>query len=67
MCCCGNDLCQPKGTKLTENMADDDTQLDDINRNFTFEPNTFDLVHSRLVGGGINRTRWPSYLRDIKR
>ncbi|KAI4163323.1 MAG: hypothetical protein LQ342_003058 [Letrouitia transgressa] len=41
--------------------------LDDINRPFTFPSNKFDVVHSRLVGGGINRTRWPNYLRDIKR
>ena len=42
-------------------------QLDDINRPFTFDVNTFDLVHSRLVGGGVNRTRWPNYVRDIKK
>lgn len=44
-----------------------DGQVDDLNRPFTFRSNHFDLVHSRLVAGGINRNRWPSYLRDIKR
>ncbi|KAI4245948.1 MAG: hypothetical protein L6R40_002164 [Gallowayella cf. fulva] len=42
-------------------------QLDDINRPFTFDANTFDFVHSRFVGGGINRSRWPTYLLDIKK
>ncbi|KAI9844445.1 MAG: hypothetical protein M1838_002181 [Thelocarpon superellum] len=41
--------------------------LDDLNKRFTFPPNSFDLVHSRLVANGINRDRWPQYLRDIKR
>ncbi|KAE8377638.1 S-adenosyl-L-methionine-dependent methyltransferase [Aspergillus bertholletiae] len=42
-------------------------QVDDLNRPFTFPPNYFDLVHSRLLATGINRDRWPSYIRDIKR
>ncbi|QMW42098.1 hypothetical protein G4B11_005422 [Aspergillus flavus] len=42
-------------------------QVDDLNRPFTFPPNHFDLVHSRLLATGINRDRWPSYIRDIKR
>ncbi|KAL9015248.1 MAG: hypothetical protein Q9173_000134 [Seirophora scorigena] len=42
-------------------------ELDDINHAFTFDANSFDFVHSRLVGGGINRGRWPAYLRDIKK
>ena len=42
-------------------------QLDNLNEAFTFKPNDFDLVHSRLVGGGINASRWASYLRDIER
>ncbi|KAL8769744.1 MAG: hypothetical protein Q9209_004360 [Squamulea sp. 1 TL-2023] len=42
-------------------------QLDDINRPFTFGANSFDFVHSRLVGGGINKNRWQTYLQDIKR
>ncbi|KNG86453.1 hypothetical protein ANOM_005259 [Aspergillus nomiae NRRL 13137] len=42
-------------------------QVDDLNRPFTFPPNYFDLVHSRLLATGINRDRWPSYIRDIQR
>lgn len=42
-------------------------QVDDLNRPFTFLPNHFDLIHSRLLATGINRDRWPSYIRDIKR
>lgn len=42
-------------------------QVDDLNEQFTFPSNHFDLVHSRLVGGGINKTRWPSYVADIFR
>ncbi|KAL6239244.1 hypothetical protein BDW75DRAFT_227377 [Aspergillus navahoensis] len=42
-------------------------QVDDLNRPFTFPSNHFDLVHSRLLAAGINWSRWPSYIRDIKR
>ncbi|KAE8400717.1 S-adenosyl-L-methionine-dependent methyltransferase [Aspergillus pseudonomiae] len=42
-------------------------KVDDLNRPFTFPPNYFDLVHSRLLATGINRDRWPSYIRDIQR
>ncbi|KAE8349166.1 S-adenosyl-L-methionine-dependent methyltransferase [Aspergillus coremiiformis] len=42
-------------------------QVDDLNCPFTFSPDHFDLVHSRLLATGINRDRWPSYIEDIKR
>ncbi|OJJ46766.1 hypothetical protein ASPZODRAFT_66834 [Penicilliopsis zonata CBS 506.65] len=42
-------------------------QVDDLNRPFTFPSRYFDLVHSQLVATGINRSRWPSYIRDIVR
>ena len=42
-------------------------QLDDLNQSFSFSANSFDVVHSRLVAGGINRSRWQSYVRDIKK
>lgn len=42
-------------------------QLDDLNEPFSFRPNTFDVVHSRFVAGGINRYRWQGYTRDIKK
>ncbi|KAI9682667.1 MAG: hypothetical protein M1829_006654 [Trizodia sp. TS-e1964] len=42
-------------------------QLDDLNEPFTFQANTFDLVNSSLVAGGINATRWPNYVRDMVR
>ena len=29
-------------------------------------PDTFDLVNSRLLAEGINASRWPSYVRDLK-
>ncbi|KAK8059622.1 hypothetical protein PG996_009552 [Apiospora saccharicola] len=32
-----------------------------------YHDNTFDLVHSRLLSGGINTERWSSYLRDLHR
>jgi hypothetical protein len=32
---------------------------------FTFPPNSFDLVHSRMVAGGIHANRWEEYIRDI--
>ncbi|TPX14990.1 uncharacterized protein E0L32_004820 [Thyridium curvatum] len=44
-----------------------DLQIDDLNRPFTFPSNYFDLVHSRLVAGGINSDRWRDYLRDMVR
>ncbi|KAJ5150251.1 hypothetical protein N7448_001829, partial [Penicillium atrosanguineum] len=41
--------------------------VDDLNRPFTFPANHFDLVHSRLVATGIDRSRWPAYINDIVR
>ncbi|CAG8020845.1 unnamed protein product [Penicillium olsonii] len=41
--------------------------VDDLNRRFTFPTNHFDFVHSRLLATGLNRSRWPSYLRDVVR
>ena len=29
-------------------------------------PETFDLINSRLLADGINATRWPSYIKDLK-
>ncbi|MCJ1335609.1 hypothetical protein MMC09_000881 [Bachmanniomyces sp. S44760] len=65
--------CTVIGIDISPHMRFDDTpenfwpQLDDLNRRFTFPTNSFDLIHSRLVVGGINRGRWPSYLRDMFR
>ncbi|KAL9124488.1 MAG: hypothetical protein Q9217_006184 [Psora testacea] len=65
--------CEVIGVDISPHLKPDDTpenfwpQLDDLNRSFTFDTNTFDLVHSQMLGGGINATRWTSYLRDIKR
>ncbi|KAI4207878.1 MAG: hypothetical protein LQ348_000428 [Seirophora lacunosa] len=65
--------CTVVGVDISLHMKPDDMpenfipQLDDINHAFTFDANSFDFVHSRLVGGGINRGRWPAYLRDIKK
>jgi hypothetical protein len=42
-------------------------QVDNLNSSFTFEPGSFDLVNSRLVASGLNRQRWPRYVRDIVR
>ncbi|PWY73582.1 S-adenosyl-L-methionine-dependent methyltransferase [Aspergillus heteromorphus CBS 117.55] len=42
-------------------------QVDDLNRTFTFPPNHFDLVHSRMLATGIDGSRWPSYIEDIRR
>ncbi|KAK8079867.1 S-adenosyl-L-methionine-dependent methyltransferase, partial [Apiospora hydei] len=39
----------------------------DLNEGLAYRDNTFDLVHSRLLAGGINTERWPSYLRDLYR
>ncbi|KAK5108004.1 hypothetical protein LTR62_008898 [Meristemomyces frigidus] len=30
-------------------------------------PESFDLINSRLLAAGIDRDRWPSYIRDLKR
>lgn len=32
-----------------------------------FDPNTFDLIHSRCVGPGIKRSRWNSYITELAR
>ncbi|KAL1840556.1 hypothetical protein VTJ49DRAFT_330 [Mycothermus thermophilus] len=44
-----------------------DFQLDDLNRPSTFDSNYFDLVHSRMMAGGIHANRWMNYLHDIHR
>ncbi|KAL4751673.1 hypothetical protein BDW72DRAFT_88902 [Aspergillus terricola var. indicus] len=68
-----NPDCEVIGIDIYPFMNPDDTpenlwlQVDDLNRPFTFPSNHFDLVHSRLLAAGINRSRWPSYIRDIKR
>ncbi|KAJ5671155.1 hypothetical protein N7507_000282, partial [Penicillium longicatenatum] len=65
--------CDVIGVDIAPHMSPDDIpdnlwlQVDDLNRPFTFPPNHFDLVHSRLLATGIHRTRWPSYIRDIVR
>ncbi|KAI4131552.1 MAG: hypothetical protein LQ338_001186 [Usnochroma carphineum] len=65
--------CTVVGVDISPHMKPDDLpenfipQLDDINRRFTFDDNSFDFVHSRFVGGGINKGRWPTYLQDIKK
>ncbi|KAL8803693.1 MAG: hypothetical protein Q9182_003025 [Xanthomendoza sp. 2 TL-2023] len=65
--------CTVIGVDISLHMKPDDLpdnfipQLDDINRPFTFDANSFDFVHSRMIGGGINRSRWQTYLLDIKK
>ncbi|UKZ47714.1 hypothetical protein TrVGV298_001940 [Trichoderma virens] len=44
-----------------------DLQVDDLNGEFTFPSNYFDVVHSQMMAGGIHSTRWPSYLQDMYR
>ncbi|OJJ58481.1 hypothetical protein ASPSYDRAFT_89227 [Aspergillus sydowii CBS 593.65] len=61
-----NPDCEVIGVDIYPFMNPDDTpenlwlQVDDLNRPFTFPTNYFDLIHSRLLAGGINRSRWPS-------
>ncbi|KAJ9301648.1 hypothetical protein DTO217A2_7561 [Paecilomyces variotii] len=61
------------GVDVSPHMKPDETpenlwlQVDDLNRRFTFSSGSFDLVQSRLVASGINRSRWPTYIRDIVR
>ncbi|RAK99202.1 class I SAM-dependent methyltransferase [Aspergillus ibericus CBS 121593] len=65
--------CEITGVDISPHMNSDGVpenlwfQVDDLNRPFTFPSNHFDLVHSRMMAAGINRSRWPSYIRDIKR
>ncbi|OCL10457.1 S-adenosyl-L-methionine-dependent methyltransferase [Glonium stellatum] len=33
----------------------------------TYPANTYDLIHSRFLAPGIKRTRWPDYVKDLKR
>ncbi|KAJ5554953.1 hypothetical protein N7461_003423 [Penicillium sp. DV-2018c] len=68
-----NPDCEVIGVDISPHMTPDDVpdnlwlQVDDLNRRFTFPANHFNLVHSRLLATGINRSRWPSYLQDIVR
>ncbi|KAI1106954.1 S-adenosyl-L-methionine-dependent methyltransferase [Jackrogersella minutella] len=41
--------------------------VDNLNMPLQFPSNNFDLVNSRLVAGGIDRSRWHGYMRDILR
>ncbi|KAL2159869.1 hypothetical protein VTH06DRAFT_2002 [Thermothelomyces fergusii] len=42
-------------------------QVDDLNSPSTFPSNYFDLVHSRMMAGGIHANKWMNYLSDILR
>lgn len=33
----------------------------------TYQANTYDLIHSRFVAPGIERTRWLDYVKDLRR
>ncbi|KAJ9635888.1 hypothetical protein H2201_000119 [Coniosporium apollinis] len=46
-----------------------DFEVWDLNRTLTptYDPNHYDLIHSRFVAPGIKRDRWPSYVRDLAR
>ncbi|KFY33764.1 hypothetical protein V494_07345 [Pseudogymnoascus sp. VKM F-4513 (FW-928)] len=65
--------CEVYGVDISSHMQPDDIpvnlhlQVDDLNRRFTFARNSFDIVHSQLVAGGINAARWTTYLRDLFR
>ncbi|KAJ5599258.1 hypothetical protein N7450_000325 [Penicillium hetheringtonii] len=65
--------CEVIGVDIAPHMSPDDVpdnlwlQVDDLNRNFTFPSNHFDLVQSRLLATGIHGARWPTYIRDIVR
>ncbi|KAJ5739446.1 hypothetical protein N7533_012230 [Penicillium manginii] len=65
--------CHVIGVDIAPHMSPDDVpenlwlQVDDLNRNFTFPANHFDLVQSRLLATGIHHSRWPTYIRDIVR
>ncbi|KAJ5407866.1 hypothetical protein N7509_001749 [Penicillium cosmopolitanum] len=65
--------CQVIGVDIAPHMSPDDVpenlwlQVDNLNRNFTFPANHFDLVQSRLLATGIHHSRWPTYVRDIVR
>ncbi|KAL7920021.1 S-adenosyl-L-methionine-dependent methyltransferase [Trichoderma austrokoningii] len=53
---------------IPEELPDNlDLQVDDLNGEFTFPSNHFDVVHSQLMAGGIRASRWQSYLKDIYR
>ncbi|KAL6893259.1 S-adenosyl-L-methionine-dependent methyltransferase [Trichoderma evansii] len=53
---------------IPEELPDNlDLQVDDLNGDFTFPSNHFDVIHSQLMAGGIRANRWQSYLKDIYR
>ncbi|KAL3712368.1 hypothetical protein TMatcc_001067 [Talaromyces marneffei ATCC 18224] len=65
--------CQVIGVDISPHMQPLDIpdnlwlQVDNLNRPFTFPSRHFDLVHSRLVASGLDRSRWSSYVRDLVR
>ncbi|KAH7375861.1 S-adenosyl-L-methionine-dependent methyltransferase [Plectosphaerella cucumerina] len=42
-------------------------QVDNVNESFTWPRNEFDLVHSQMMVGAVNKDRWQPYVRDIFR
>jgi hypothetical protein len=42
-------------------------EVANLNDKLDFDRDTFDLVNSRFIAGGLSRYRWPSYLADIFR
>ncbi|OJD24004.1 hypothetical protein ACJ73_04644, partial [Blastomyces percursus] len=64
--------CKVIGVDISPHMMPDEApenlylQVDDLNREFTFDPNYFDVVNSRFVASGLNKHRWESYIEDIK-
>lgn len=42
-------------------------EVADLNEKIDFKGESFDLVNSRFIAGGLARHRWPGYLSDIFR
>ncbi|KAH0597256.1 hypothetical protein MHUMG1_04633 [Metarhizium humberi] len=65
--------CEVIGVDICPNMIPEDQpenlvfQIDDLNARFTFSPGQFDVVHSQMMSGGINASRWHGYIQDIFR
>lgn len=50
-----------------ENLKVGVCNLNDDAREWGFPPRSFDLINSRFLAPGINKRRWPEYVRDLAR
>ncbi|KAL9079669.1 MAG: hypothetical protein Q9157_001445 [Trypethelium eluteriae] len=57
----------PSNIQGPENLKLGICNLNNAVREWGFRPQSFDLINSRFLAPGINKTRWQTYVRDLAR